>query len=334
MSRLCLYYIREPERDRWVPGDRFVRPIVRRLVRGKPRPGGLDKVLINLRLGLDRAGIPYVVNLPFRKLRPDDRVAILGLGRHCLDGYQQPNPIVAGIGLMTHPSEWPTLCTDFPVVRYLQHSAWCDAVYRPYFGDRCAIWPVGIDTDRWQPAPADSKTTDFLIYDKIHWDRARRETELLAPLRAELARRGCTFETLRYGSYQPDAYRQALQRCRAMIFLSAHESQGIAAEEAMSAGVPLLAWDPGFLEDPDRFAWGQPEIPSTSVPYFDDRCGLTFRDATQFAVQLPEFLDRLRGGRLAPRDYILENLTLEKCARDFVSIVDEANVRDRKSADA
>jgi hypothetical protein len=332
MSRLCLYYLPEPERDRWLAGDRFVRPLVRRLVRGQPRAGGLDKVFINLRLGLDRLGLRYEVNLPFRQLRPDDRVAILGRGHHCLDGYTRSNPIVAGIGLMTHPSEWPTLCTDYPVVRYLQHSAWCDALYRPYFGNRCAIWPVGIDTHRWQPVPAAGKTVDFLVYDKIHWDRPRREAELLAPLRAELGRLGCTFETLRYGSYEPTAYRTSLARCRAMIFLSAHESQGIAAEEAMAAGVPLFAWDPGFLEDPERFAWGQPVIPATSVPYFDERCGLTFRDAAEFLKRLPDFCERLAAGRFSPRDYILENLTLEKCSGQFVEIVDAAQSGSRSPA--
>ena len=324
MDRLCLYYLPEPERDRWVPGDRFVRPVVRRILRGQPRPGGLDKVFINLRLGLDRLGLPYTVNLPFRKLHPTDRVAVLGCGRYCLDGYNQPNPIVAGIGLMTHPSEWPTLCTDFPVVRYLQHSAWCDAVYRPYFGEHCAIWPVGIDTNRWQPRAASPKTTDFLLYDKIHWARETRETELLVPIRATLAQLGCTHETLRYGAYEPGAFQAALSRCRAMIFLSAHESQGIAAQEAMSCGVPLLAWDPGFVEDPDRFKWGQPVIPATSVPYFDARCGLKFRDPTEFATQLPAFLARLREGRFAPRDYILESLTLEKSARQFVDLINAA----------
>lgn len=324
MSRLCLYYRSEPERDRWLPGDRFLRPLARRLLRGRPRPGGLDKVFGNLRLGLDRIGQPYEVNLPFRALLPSDRMAILGAGRHCLDGYAQPNPIVAGIGLMTHPSEWPSLCTDYPVVRYLQHSAWCDAVYRPFFGDRCVIWPVGIDTGRWQPAPVAAKVTDFLLYDKIHWSREARERELVVPIREALARLGCTHETLRYGDYEPGAFQSALARCRAMIFLSAHESQGIAAQEAMASGVPLLAWDPGFVEDPNRFQWGQPVIPATSVPYFDARCGLTFRDAAEFATRLPEFLARQRAGRLAPRDYILENLTLERCARHFVEIVDAA----------
>lgn len=324
MSRLCLYYVQDPERDRWVPGDRFLRPLVRRIVRGPRRAGGLDKVFINLRLGLDRLGIPYEVNLPFRRLRDTDRVAVLGRGRHCLEGYDRPNPIVAGIGLMTHPSEWPTLCSDYPVVRYLQHSAWCDAVYRPYFGDRCAIWPVGIDTARWQPAPLARKTLDFLFYDKIHWDRDTRERELFAPLRAKLDQTGLSHETLRYGHYEPAAFRAALARARALVFLSAHESQGIAVEEAMSSGVPVFAWDPGFVEDPERFRWSQPVIPATSVPYFDDRCGMRFRDAAEFSTRLPEFLERLAAGRLAPRDYILEHLTLEKCSRHFMEIVDAA----------
>ncbi len=326
MSRLCLYYRPEPELDRWLPGDRFVRSVVRQLLRGQSRPGGLDKVFINLRLGLDQLGLPYTVNLPFRQLRPDDRVAVLGRGHHCLDGYTKPNPIVAGIGLMTHPSEWPTLCTDYPVVRYLQHSEWCDAVYRPYFGERCAIWPVGIDTERWQPTAATAKTTDFLLYDKIHWSRETRDTELVAPLRTALAQQSCTFETLRYGAYEPGAFRTALSRCRAMIFLSAHESQGIAAQEAMASGVPLLAWNPGFVEDPERFKWKQPVIHATSVPFFDARCGLKFRDAADFESQLPAFLSAQREGRFAPRDYILENLTLRRSAQHFVDIVNSASI--------
>lgn len=324
MSRLCLYYVQDPEQDRWLPGDRFLRPFVRRVVRGPRRAGGLDKVLINLRLGLDRLGVSYEVNLPFRRLRETDRVAVLGRGRHCLENYDRPNPIVAGIGLMTHPSEWPTLCEDYPVVRYLQHSAWCDAVYRPYFGERCGIWPVGIDTARWQPSDPAGKDLDFLLYDKIHWDREGRERELLAPLRAQLDQAGLSHDTLRYGHYEPAAFRAVLARARALIFLSAHESQGIAVEEAMSSGVPIFAWDPGFVEDPERFRWGQPVIRATSVPYFDDRCGLRFRDAREFSLRLPEFRERLAAGQFAPRDYILENLTLEKCSRQFVEIVDAA----------
>jgi hypothetical protein len=326
MSRLCLYYRQEPERDRWFAGDRFIRPVLRRLLRRTPRPGGVEKVFINLSLGLDRLGERYEVNLPFKKLRADDRVAILGRGLNCLRGYDRPNRIVAGIGLMTHPSEWPRLCEEFPVVRYLQHSEWCDRLYRPYYGDRCRIWPVGINTDEWQPDTTTARSTDFLIYEKVRWDIPKLTQTLLDPIRTELTARGLAFETIRYGSYTPAQFKDALARARALIYLSSHESQGLACQEAMAAGVPVLAWDNGRVLDPERFKWNpaQPEIPATSVPYFDQRCGLRFRDFTEFPPQLTEFQARIQSGGFAPRSYVLENLTLEKCARQFLSIVNEA----------
>lgn len=320
MGRLCLYYRIPPEEDRWVPGDRWVRPVVRRMVRGKPRPGGVDKVFINLRLGLDRLGIAYSVNLPYSKLKSDDRVGVLGRGRHSLAGYDKPNPIVAGIGLMTHPSEWPTLCEDYPVVRYLQHSQWANDVYKPYFGDRCRVWPVGIDTDRWVPIPRE-KDIDFLLYDKVHWDRARQETELLDPLHQLLIERGLSVRKIRYGSYDEAQFRELLSRSRAMLFVTEHESQGLAYLEGLSCGVPVLAWDPGWLKDPEQLRRGASKVPACSVPYFDARCGRKFADLEEFEPVLDEFLASLRSGNLDPRAYVLERLTLERCAREFVEIV-------------
>ena len=132
--------------------------------------GGVEKVFVNLCLGLDRLGINYLVNLPFKELRDDDHVGVLGRGRYSLQGYDRTNPIVAGIGLMSHPTEWPDLFEQFPVVRYLQHSEWANDVYRRYYGDRCGIWPVGIDTHSWQPN-TNAKDLDILIYDKVHWER-------------------------------------------------------------------------------------------------------------------------------------------------------------------
>ncbi len=326
MSRICLYYKREPECDRWILGDRYIRPLIRRLVRGKPRAGGIDKVFINLCLGLDKLGIKYEVNLPFKKIKDDDLIGILGRGRNCLNGYDRPNPIVAGIGLMTHPSEWSTLCEDYPVVKYLQHSEWANDVYKPYFGDRCHIWPVGIDTEKWQDNLMTPKTTDFLIYNKIMWNYETTSKELLDPIRQLLTSKGLTFTELRYGSYKPQEYQKALEYCRSMIFLCEHESQGIAYQECLSSNVPILAWDQGECLDPNRFAWGTPHIPATSVPYWDDRCGVKFKGINDFSDQLEIFLSKLYANEFAPRDYILENLTLEKCARDFVNILEKAKI--------
>src|SRR5215472_7522887 len=322
MSRICLYFRRVPEQDRWIAGDRFVRPLLRRIIRGRARASGPDKVFSNLCLGLDRLGIGYEVNLPFDDLNDDDRVGVIGLGRRVLDGYRQRNPIVAGPGLMTHPSEWPDLCERYPVVRYLQHSAWANAVYKPYFGDKCAIWPVGIDTDAWLPADRRDKRFDFLIYNKIMWRRDQAVQHLLAPIRAELARRKLSFIEIRYGQYGEPQYRRALRRSKAMIFLCEHESQGIAYQECLAAGVPILAWDQGSWLDPNRFAWGDPHASATSVPYFDDRCGLRFRGIEEFAAKLTEFVDCRP--HMAPRDYVLDNLTLEKGSQGYLQMLGEA----------
>jgi len=324
MSRICLYFRNEPERDRWIPGDRFVRPLARRILRGRPRVGGVGKVFKNLCLGLDRLKIPYEVNLPFRLLRASDRVGILGVGRHCLDGYRQPNPIVAGIGLMTHPSEWPTLCDDFPVVRYLQHSKWAADVYRPYFGDRVALWPVGIETDAWTPSADPEKRFDFLIYDKICWNRERLVPRLLNSVKQQLDRRGLKYTYLRYGAYDEPEYRRELRSSRAMIFICAHESQGIAYQECLSSNVPVLAWDPQSCLDPNRFAWGSATIPATSVPFFSSECGLKFKDIGEFPTTLAQFLDIQSSGAFSPRDYILKNLSLEHCSKAFLQILSEA----------
>jgi glycosyltransferase involved in cell wall biosynthesis len=304
-----------------VPGDRFVRPLLRRVLRGRPRPGGLEKVFRNLCLGLDRLEVPYLVNLPFNKLRGDDLVGVLGLGRESLRDYKQANPIVAGIGLMTHPGEWPSLCDDYPIAFYLQHSEWTNQIYAPYFKEKCRIWPVGIDTESWRPSNADEKVIDFLIYEKILWDRERKTADLLSPIRHELTKRKLTFMDIRYGVYGERAYKEALKKCRAMIFLSEHESQGLAYQECLASGVPVIAWDQGWWLDPIRFAFAHSNIPASSVPYFDDRCGLRFERMDDFADTLTKFMDLDRSKRFSPRSYVIEKLTLEKCSRHFVEIL-------------
>ena len=317
MSRICLYYRNPPEVDRWVPGDRLLRPLARRLIRGKPRLSGIDKVFHNLRLGLDRLGVDYFINLPFKELKADDRVGVLGRGRYSLQGYDRTNQIVAGIALMSHPSEWPTLCEDYPVKRYLQHSAWANDVYRPYFGDRCGVWPVGVDTDNWLPGA--DKDIDLLIYDKVMWNREVVKPALFRVIRNSASRKRLVVETVVYGNYTEREYRSLLSRSKGMFFLCEHESQGLAYQECLSCGVPVLAWDQGHCLDPNRFAWGQPNIPATSVPYFDDRCGERFAGPRDFDEKLSVFLEKMDASAYRPRDFVMENLTLRGSATQFLS---------------
>jgi len=143
-------------------------------------------------------------------------------------------------------------------------------------------------------------------------------------VRNRLAAQKLTFRYLRYGDYDERQYKQDLDECRAMIFLCEHESQGLACLECLASDVPVLAWDQGWWLDPVRLASSQADVPATSVPYFDDRCGLRFRDIDDFPDKLAGFLDLQRSGALTPRAYVMENLTLEKCSAAFVDLLNEA----------
>jgi hypothetical protein len=99
-----------------------------------------------------------------------------------------------------------------------------------------------------------------------------------------------------------------------MVFLCEHETQGIAYQQALACGVPILAWERGgFWQDPSYFPDKVKFISVSSVPYWDNRCGVKFNNISEFSTKLEEFLDKLNSHKFTPRDYILENLTLEKC---------------------
>jgi glycosyltransferase involved in cell wall biosynthesis len=309
------------EPDRWIPFDQYARRLLRRVVRGGPGISGQRRVLLNLCAGLDRLGISYRINkYKYASSHPAETVCIIGKS-HVLTTRHWQNRIIAGPALYSHPVACPTLLSDFPNLRkMLVPGDWMRKMCEPYWGSKVVAWPVGIDTHRWKPGSKAQKAYDFLLYDKVMWEHERYEQTFLAPMRNELRRRRRSFVEIRYGRYQEREFQELLGQVRAMIFLCEHETQGIAYQQALSCGVPILAWDRGgYWRDPAFFPRVKFE-PVSSVPYWDDRCGLKFQNIQEFGDQLDEFLGKMNQGRFAPRDYILENLTLEKRAQQYVDL--------------
>jgi glycosyltransferase involved in cell wall biosynthesis len=315
----------EPDEDRWLPFDRHPRRIVRRLWRGKPRPGGQMRIFLNLCAGLDRLGVRYRVN-DYRYLQrhPDELACIIGKP-FVLDKIEWRNPILFGAAVPSHPVDDPDLLTRRPVKKVLVPGPWMRDMCKPFWGDAVDVWAVGIDTDLWRPAEVAHKTTDVLIYDKVLWERERHERSLIEPIRAALRRRGCSMRELRYGSYREADFRAALAECRTMIFLCEHETQGIAYQQALSCDVPVLAWDQGgYWRDPHYYPARVRFKPVTSVPYWSPRCGRTFADTADFSSQWDRFWQEAGDGCFAPRQYILDALTLEASARRYLAFVRQA----------
>jgi glycosyltransferase involved in cell wall biosynthesis len=163
------------------------------------------------------------------------------------------------------------------------------------------------------------KEYDFLIYDKVYWERDRYEKELIEPIRRELRQQSLRFTEIRYGHYKEEDFHSLLKRSNAMIFLSMNETQGIAYQQALSMDVPILAWDRGgFWQDPSYYPDKVKFGPVSSVPYWNDRCGLKFTETESFQNRLEKFLQMQKEGALRPRQYILDNLTLKKTSEQYL----------------
>ena len=325
-NRIVLIYKGLQLTDRWFKGDHFWRTPIRRILRGPDRVGGIDRVYLNLCAGLDLLGIEYVVNPKMSEIRSSDWVGVIGRGRSCLDRYTALNPIVTGIAVAYHPAEWPTLFEDYRVIYNVVHSNWVKEIYTKWYGEsRIKIWAAGIDTTLWKPIIKKEIKFDFLVYEKIMWEKDRTVRAVVNPILQYLNERNLTYKVIHYGTYEPKELLDLLQSSRGFIFLSEHESQGLAYQQAMSAGLPILAWDQGLWLDPCRFEYGDAIVHASSVPFFDERCGLTFRSFRDFPAALDLFIDKINSGDFFPRDYILENLTLTKTAENYLNILKYAN---------
>jgi hypothetical protein len=319
-ERMVLNLFFEERDDRWFRGDRHLRPLLRRLLLGKPWISGQQRVFLNLCAGLERLGIRYRVN-DYRYIRkhPEELACIIGRP-FVLDRIEWKNPILLGVAMYNHPVDDPDLLTRAPIKHIVVPCEWYAEMCRPGWPS-VEAWPVGIDTDVWTPAQPARKSVDVLLYDKVRWEHDRYERELIEPIRAHLRASGRSFEEVRYGSYKEDDYQAALARCRTMIFLCEHESQGIACQQALASDVPVFAWDRGGAwQDPNYFPHKVRFEGVSSVPYWDERCGMKFASGEDFEAGWAEFWAHSEASDFTPRDYILDNLTLEKGALHYYEI--------------
>ena len=180
---------------------------------------------------------------------------------------------------------------------------------------------VGIDTEKWMTS-GEEKTIDVLVYDKIRWDYDCYNETLLQPIISYLEKNKLSYNIIRYGSYNQEDFLKKLKITKSMIFLCEHETQGLAYQQVLACDIPIFAWERGgYWQDPYYYPERVKYKPVSSVPYWDDRCGSKFKDYEEFEIVFKSFFERVKSHSFSSRDYILENLTLEKCASKYLKIV-------------
>jgi GR25 family glycosyltransferase involved in LPS biosynthesis len=174
--------------------------------------------------------------------------------------------------------------------------------------------PYGIDVDTFQPVKnINEKTHDCLIYFKD------RDPQLLEDAIKTLKNRGLSYLIIHYRHYQEYDYKDHLDRCKFMIVIGRHESQGFAIEEAMAKNIPLLVLDCESMYDEvtygekvyEKHKQNNKNLLATAVPYWSNECGIKITKIDELNKSLDVMTENLETYR--PRDYILKTLTDSIC---------------------
>lgn len=292
-----------------------------RTLRRKQVHTGFYTAFLGLVASLRANGVRVRVNdFGYARAHPGEPIGIAGYPS-VIDKVALPNPIIFGPGdYGSGPSA--IALAQRPNIKVLsQPCQWAVEINRQWAGDKGEAYFAGIDTDVWFDRSKSHKVIDFLVYDKIRWHRDTRVASVLERSLEALRQRGLTYRVVRYGHHHISAFRAGLTDARALLFLCEHETQGIAYQEALSSGIPVLAWDDERPVDPNMIALAPEGFRVSAVPYFDDRCGMTFKLEALETV-LDAFVTDLP--RYRPREYVLDTLSLKRSGERYLELYDLA----------
>lgn len=289
---------------------------------------GPGKVAQNLILGLKKIGIS--LHSQYDSRQPWKYSGYLQNCHFETLSYfaETKRPVLMGPNLFVVPTDNPYICTSFK--NFVVPSNWVKDFYQTFdlMKDKNIFsWSVGIDTDTWNfGGPITNDPLDCFIYFK------NRSKQDLAIVEAICKKFKLKYEILRYGSYKEEDLWRTCLRTKAnkgfAILLTGTESQGIAYMQILSCDIPCYVFNNPTWKSED----GKYTAPATSVPYWDPRCGyitdnVNFEHFNEFLAKLHQpaaFLgpDKIYQRQFfKPREYILENHTLEISAKKYYDLL-------------
>lgn len=196
---------------------------------------------------------------------------------------------------------------------YIQHSKWVvENVWNNYKKRPLKIFPFPINTEKFKPKLSIENRKQIILYFK------HRDPKDYAFLINNLKDKNIEPIIFNYEKrYKEENYLKTLQNSKYMIVLAGHESQGFGIQEAMSCDVPLLVWNVKSMNQ--EYGQNYNDIEATTVSYWDKSCGELFYKKEDFEKTFDEFLKNINNYK--PRDFILNNLSTEKCSKIFEDII-------------
>ncbi len=279
---------------------------------------GPYKVFLNTCKGFDQIGQPYVVN---RNIHDYGRNwihdSVSGFMEMAISGL----PGVIGPNIFILPDDIPKYRPKLKNCIYVHPSYWPVKLWERLGFSECKleIWAAGIDTYYFMPGKKE-RSKQVMVYFK------ERDRRLLERILETLKTSKIKPFVIEYGKYSEDCYLKTLQDAVFGIWLGRHESQGIAMQEALSAGLPLVVVDVNTLfeartDNGYRFPAELKEFQVTSAPYFDKECGIVIKNPGRLEKAIDQMIKNYN--KYNPRQFILDNFSLEKSAQKMVDLFDK-----------
>ena len=326
-ARLRLFY-EEPDPDRWFPFDRYPRRVIRALVRGETQPRGTMRAFLNLVDGLDRIGAPYRINV-MRALRAATLVLwpVCSANPHVLDKIPRQSPCALW-HLDLQPSETTILAcpAQRDIRQVLVPSEWvCRMFEQGLARDLVSVWPVGIDTDRWKSGTGLGQETSM----SSSTTRSRGSASITSARLSEPLL--CRAEASRaFGSRPCATVTIARKRCSRSASDAGPWSilVGTRRRESPHSRCSRRACrcSPGMKADSGKIRSIFPRRREVRAGDFGTRigttrCGVKFRGGDDLLDAFDVFWKGVEAAAFSPRDMVVERLTLERCATEYVALV-------------
>ncbi len=263
---------------------------------------GPGKVVNNLVDGLNEIDIQYSKNPIIMK----DKDYKLFLQNHNLLKSSMIENSIIGPNVCTLPID-NKIVMEQKYKKILVPSEWVKNLYLKWIPEeKIEIWPVGVDTKRFLDCSNENKNIDCLIYFK------RRNEEDLRYVTNLLKELGYSFHIIKYGDYDESQFMKLMKNSKTAFVIDNCESQGLAIQEMMSCNLPLFVWDVSTWNDRGE----QYSVPATSVPYWSEVCGEKTLEKEEIKEKFKKFFEN--NNSYNPRQYIIENFTLEKSANKIL----------------
>jgi hypothetical protein len=209
--------------------------------------------------------------------------------------------LIVGPNIVVRAFDEDAILSSPEIDMVLVPSEWVKAFFEadaPRLCGKIAIWAAGVDAEHW--APSGAGRSKVLVYEKRQPEAAEQACE-------EIRAAGFEPVTIRYGNYQPEEFKRALDQAFACVVVGQSESQGLALAEAWSMNVPTFV---------RRFDYS-PELESacSAAPYLSDATGA-------FWSSDDELRQLLVAGTAsyAPREWVVANNTDRHAAEALLRI--------------